>query len=218
MEIKNISSYNKKWIVYEHISPSNKVYIGITCNKDVNKRWRYGYGYKNCKVFQRAIDKYGWNNFKHNIIASNLGERTAKNMEKDLIAFNKAKGTSYNITDGGEGYLGGTHIPSEETRKLWSEQRRGRRLSKEWKEKISKSLKNKEFSIEHQRRAGLALKQKKAIIVNQYNLDGEYITTYESIKDAARSIGNVKADSDIIRNCKGKTKYSHGYIWRYKDN
>ena len=218
MEIENISSCNRKWIVYEHISPSNKVYIGITCNKDVNKRWQYGHGYKNCKVFQRAIDKYGWNNFKHNIIASNLGERTAKNMERDLIAFNKAKGTSYNITEGGEGYLGGTHMPSEETRKLWSEQRRGRKLSKEWKEKISKSLKHKEFSTEHQSRAGLALKQKKAIRVNQYTLDGEYITTYESIKDAARSIGNVKADSDIIRNCKGKTKYSHGYIWRYKDN
>lgn len=151
--------------------------------------------------------------------------RTAKcskelliNMEKDLIAFNKAKGTSYNITDGGEGYLGGTHTPSEETRKLWSKQRKGRKLSKEWKEKISKSLKNKEFSIEHQRRAGLALKQKKAIRVNQYTLDGKYITTYESIKDAARSIGNIRADSDIIRNCKRKTKYSHGYIWRYKDN
>ena len=51
MEIENISSCNRKWIVYEHISPSNKVYIGITCNKDVNKRWQYGHGYKNCKVF-----------------------------------------------------------------------------------------------------------------------------------------------------------------------
>ena len=211
-------------VIYKITNLKNqKVYIGQTNNFDARMR-----NHKSCAFNPKAkeyglhlyyaIRKYGWNNFKHNIIASNLGERTAKNMEKDLIAFNKAKGTSYNITDGGEGYLGNTHVPSEETRKLWSEQRRGRKLSKEWKEKISKSLKNKEFSIEHQRRAGLALKQKKAIRVNQYTLDGKYITTYESIKDAARSIGNVKADSDIIRNCKGKTKYSHGYIWRYKDN
>lgn len=89
MEIENISGCSK-WTVYGHISPSDKVYIGITCNKDVNKRWKYG---------------HGWN-----IIASDPGEREQES--------NKAKGTSYNITDGGEGYLGGTHMPSEETGKL----------------------------------------------------------------------------------------------------
>lgn len=30
-----------KWVVYEHISPSGKVYVGIT-NRDVNLRWRKG--------------------------------------------------------------------------------------------------------------------------------------------------------------------------------
>ena len=29
-----------KWTVYRHISPSGKVYIGITSKENVNKRWR----------------------------------------------------------------------------------------------------------------------------------------------------------------------------------
>ena len=36
--------------------------------------------------FFRAIEKYGWDNFRHIIIASDLTEMEAKEMEKDLIA------------------------------------------------------------------------------------------------------------------------------------
>lgn len=93
------------WIVYEHVSPSGKIYVGIT-NQPVKRRWKNGLGYANSNYFFGAIIKYGWINFKHIIIAAGLGEKTAKNMEKDLIAFNKAKGISYNITDGGDGVTG----------------------------------------------------------------------------------------------------------------
>ena len=93
------------WTVYEHISPSGKIYVGIT-NQPIKKRWKNGLGYVNSRYFFGAIIKYGWVNFKHIVIATGLGEVTAKNMEKDLIAFNKAKGISYNITDGGDGTIG----------------------------------------------------------------------------------------------------------------
>ena len=93
------------WTIYEHISPSGNIYIGIT-SQDIKNRWKYGTGYKGNQIFYKAIKKYGWDNIIHRIIATNLGEMTAKNMEKDLIAFNKAKGISYNITDGGDGALG----------------------------------------------------------------------------------------------------------------
>jgi hypothetical protein len=32
----------KKYTVYKHISPSNKVYIGITTEININKRWKNG--------------------------------------------------------------------------------------------------------------------------------------------------------------------------------
>ena len=83
---------SNNWIIYEHISPSGKIYVGIT-SKSVVQRWGTkgsGYLYKQTngnyvhKYFASAILKYGWESFQHNIIASNLGEKTAKNMEKDL--------------------------------------------------------------------------------------------------------------------------------------
>lgn len=96
---------NRTWIVYEHISPSGKIYVGITSQR-VKVRWQNGRGYIHCKVFYRSILKYGWENFQHNIIASNLGEQTAKNIEKDLIKFYKDGNISYNITDGGDATVG----------------------------------------------------------------------------------------------------------------
>lgn len=93
------------WIIYEHISPSGKVYVGIT-SQNIERRWKNGMGYASSPYFFGAIVKYGWINITHNIIASNLGEMTAKNMEKDLIKFYKEQGKSYNITDGGDGVSG----------------------------------------------------------------------------------------------------------------
>lgn len=101
------------WTVYEHWSPSGKVYVGIT-SQSIKVRWQNGNGYIKCKTFYRAIRKYGWENMKHVIVSSNLGEKTAKNMEKDLIGFYKNRGISYNITEGGEGALG--RVPTQEQR------------------------------------------------------------------------------------------------------
>ena len=61
-------------IIYRYTSPSNKVYIGITYN--IKRRWYDGNGYlhkkKNGKynqpLFARAILKYGWDNFTHEIL------------------------------------------------------------------------------------------------------------------------------------------------------
>ena len=55
----------KTYTLYEHISPSGKIYVGITCRKP-EYRWNYGKGYTTDQMyFKRAIDKYGWDNFQH---------------------------------------------------------------------------------------------------------------------------------------------------------
>jgi hypothetical protein len=59
------------YIVYKHTSPNNKVYIGIT-KKKPNDRWASGFGYEHQIYFFRAIVKYGWDNFKHEILYTNL--------------------------------------------------------------------------------------------------------------------------------------------------
>lgn len=57
--------------IYKHTSPSGKSYIGIT--KQGKKRFgKDGNGYKKQRKFYNAIQKYGWDNFKHEIIEDNL--------------------------------------------------------------------------------------------------------------------------------------------------
>lgn len=51
--------------------------------------------------------------------------------------------------------------------------------------------------------------------INQYDMDMKFIKTWESIKSIVKEFGYSRAS--ISNNCTGKTKYSHGYIWRYSD-
>ena len=128
----------ERWCVYKHISPSSKVYIGITCQK-LNERWRNGKGYMKNKYFARAIDKYGWDNFSHIVVAKGLSEDEAKWLEIQLISAhdstNPDKG--YNITKGGEGTNGFHH--TEESKKKIGNFHRGKPLSEEHRKKISEN-------------------------------------------------------------------------------
>lgn len=122
-----------KYIVYKHTSPSGKVYIGITKNSP-DYRWKHGDGYKTQKIFARAIKKYGWNNFLHEILFENLSHDEACKKEIELINFYKLQKLSYNQTDGGDGCLGfhnkGYHH-SEKIKKQISESKKGKHFSKE---------------------------------------------------------------------------------------
>ena len=76
------------WTVYAHISPNGKMYVGITSDNP-EPSWNHGNGYKSNKHFTNAIQKYGWDNFQHEIIASGLTANEAGHMEQLLI--NKLK-------------------------------------------------------------------------------------------------------------------------------
>lgn len=108
---QNTTYSNKKWTVYIHIVPSeisgydwDKYYVGIT---GVSPRVRWGSNGANYReqFFGRAISKYGWQNIKHEIVASNLNESEAKNLEKLLIKKLKSNIVQYgyNMTSGGDG-------------------------------------------------------------------------------------------------------------------
>lgn len=57
---------NGTYTVYMHTCPNDKVYIGITKRKP-SVRWNNGKGYQHNEYFSRAIEKYGWESFKHDI-------------------------------------------------------------------------------------------------------------------------------------------------------
>lgn len=72
------------YCVYKHTSPSGKVYIGVTRQKP-EKRWQNGLGYRTQVRFYRAIEKYGWDNFTHEILFTGLDYDTANQKERELI-------------------------------------------------------------------------------------------------------------------------------------
>ena len=179
------------YIVYRHTSPSSKVYIGITCQKS-ERRWRDGKGYKKCIVFYKAIQKYGWTNFKHEILYSGLNEISAKLIEEDLIYYYKSLNISYNIYDGGE-----TKKLSEETKKKISERTREAMKDPEIRKRMSDNRKGKLIKS-----------------VSQYSLDGKLIKTYKSIKES--SIENKIPSQNISECCRGLRKTAGGFIWKYE--
>lgn len=137
--------YNRKFCVYKHTSPHGKVYIGITC-EPVSKRWgKNGSGYRGHKHFESAINKYGWDNFKHEVLYENLSIDEASAKEIELIAYYNASDPcfGYNKTLGGE-----ISIPSEETRKKLSESTTRLWKTPEYRNKVCKALMGHEFSEE----------------------------------------------------------------------
>lgn len=135
-----MSNKANKWCVYVHTNKINgKKYVGIT-SRNPEDRWDYGCGYRGQVYFYRAIQKYGWDNFKHEVLLTNETKEYACAAEKCLIkayASNNPK-YGYNLSSGGEG--GATGIPwSEERRKALSDKLKGRTFSDEWRAKISES-------------------------------------------------------------------------------
>ena len=195
------------YTVYKHISPSGKVYIGITKRKP-EYRWNKGKGYREDQLlFYRAIKKYGWDNFTHEILYTGLSEKDAKNIEISLIRQYKSLGMSYNITDGGDGGRG-LH-------------NKRKKLSKETKLKMSKSRKgllagNKnpmygrhetnpaygKFGKEHP-----ASKK-----VYQYDLLGNFIKEWDCLSEVQRHL-NILV-THITACCNGRQKTAGGYIWK----
>lgn len=95
----------KEYKLYMHINKINgHFYIGIT-SLDINQRFgKDGSNYKKCTYFWNAIQKYGWDNFEHLIIADNLTKEQACQYEVDLIEHMKLErpNSCYNILAGGD--------------------------------------------------------------------------------------------------------------------
>ncbi len=92
----------RTYSIYRHISPSGKSYIGIT-KQNVDRRFQNGNGYNTQPAFWRAIKKYGWENFKHEIVEENLTEKEASEREDYFIkeVFHSFAPNGYNVAEGG---------------------------------------------------------------------------------------------------------------------
>lgn len=214
------------YTVYKHISPSGKVYIGITSKNPV-KRWRGGSGYSTNPYFSKAIKKYGWENFRHEIICTEMTKEEAEAKEIELIAFFRSAehDKGYNIQNGGSSngkhseetkakigrankgrnqFMYGKHHSEEAKRKI-AEHRIGTHLTEETKRKISIAHKGKKHSLEATEKRAKACQKK--VICKELN------KTFDSVKEAGEFAGVVPPS--ISACLKGKVKTSGGYHWEY---
>lgn len=224
------------YIVYKLTSPSEKVYIGITC-QPIKKRWMNGHGYKKCPAIYKAINKYGWENFQKEILYEGLSEEHAKYLETYLINAYKSKDKryGYNLTQGGDGTSGRTQ--SEETRKKISEKNKGKKISEEQKERLRQINLGKHHSEETKRKMSNTHKG------NKYNLGRklseehkhkigekgkgsknprsrrviclETLKVYDTMIQARTETGATKISDCCNHNPKHKS--SNGLHWEYYD-
>ena len=100
---------NNKWCIYKHTNKVNgKVYIGQTCRKPEDRWGKDGSNYDTCFPFGKAIKKYGWNNFDHEIIEEGIDTvNLANEREAWWISFYHSYikdpiNNGYNATKGGD--------------------------------------------------------------------------------------------------------------------
>lgn len=193
------------YYLYKHICPKGKIYIGIT-KQEPHLRWKNGHGYSDNQYFTRAIKKYGWDNFKHEIIYSKLTKEEAENKEKNLISFYKSniREFGYNIQKGGS--VNEKH--SEETKRKISQSLMGIKNPR-----YGKNFKGYSLSEEIKRK--LSISHKGQIPVNkcavlQFDKNKNLINKFETMLEA--SIKTKTNISNISRCCNKKTKTANGYI------
>lgn len=118
---------------------NGKIYIGQTSKSLEERCGCNGRNYSHSSYFYSAICKYGWENFSHEILESNLIPEEAADREKYYIKFYNSNNSNYgyNLTSGGEKQK----IYSDSSKKKMSLAKKGKPLSEEHKKNISKATK-----------------------------------------------------------------------------
>lgn len=194
-----------------------KSYIGQT-SRSIEKRFE-----EHCntpgKTMYEIIKKYGKENFTIEILDDSATSYEELDLleKKYIVEFNTIHPNGYNSKNGGGArhyqteetksrmsiskkgkykgsdnpFYGKTH--SDEQKQKWSNERKGRVLSDEWKKKMSENHTGKRKVI---------------------NLDT--LEVFNSCKEAAEKCG-LKTGSQITNVCRGRKKKAGGYRWMYYD-
>ena len=230
----------RHWIIYMYTFPNNKRYIGKTCysmrRRQRDDLWT---GYRKCTLLWNAIQKYGVQNIKQDILfEGDFSDEEASRLEKICILLFKCNASrfsnpsyGYNLTDGGDG-VSGTKRQDEahmEQVKKMIDGRRGCELTEEHKNRLRVAhtgLKMGPMSEETKRKIGVANSRenmseetrvrrsnsKKKKIIATHKVTHESII-FDSASDAAYYF-NVQPSS-ISRWCNKTRNSTTDYIFDY---
>ena len=168
---------------------NGKQYVGIT-KQEASKRWKHGKGYKKPTRIGSAIAKYGWNNFKKEVLFDNLTKEEAGNLEKEYILKLDTIKSGYNVQEGGFNSNNGE-------------------ISFKTRKKLSESHKGKHNSPKTEFKKGQRSKAHLKIIVPVYCVELDKI--FDSIISAERNLNISHHIWDCI---KGRRTKCGGYHWK----
>lgn len=139
-----------KYIIYAHVSPTGKIYIGRTSKTLEMRSGKCGQKYKNNKDFYSDIKQYGWDNFTHEILE--VCDTEEESMELEIKYIQK-----YDSCDPQKGYnksIGG--YPCNKGLTEEEKKRRQRLASKRWiennKERFLATNRKRESSPEYKKK------------------------------------------------------------------
>jgi len=192
-------------------------------------RWSNGRGYSHNEHLTNAIKKYGWENFKHYVLAENIPERDLDEVERHYIRKFDAQNPKFGYNEDSGGCKNKRH--SERTKKKISETEKGKKVSDKTRKLLSKSHIGKSVnagvpkSQEHKEKLSESLKGKyiaedcaRSMPIEMVDIKtNEVLMEFSNAKEAAKYINHIKAYSHIRECCRGQRKYCCGYFWRDKE-
>lgn len=231
-----------KYIVYKTINKINgKIYVGVhRTNPDIFD------GYIGCGVtkkdkkkkvlkgFPAAVRKYGYKNFKREILFiypdTEEGKLLAYQKESEIVNIEFVKSSNtYNLVIGGEINIA-TNLEKEIAQytisgkfiRTWNsitEAEQSLNISN-----ISQNLiGNSKYSGNYQWKyytgdnSDIDKVQTKEKTIYQFDLKGNLIKVWKSAADAAKQFSNFNsAKSAISNNCNNKVNKAYGYYWSFK--
>lgn len=205
--------------IYKIINKVNdKIYVGKT-EFSIEKRFKEhctdAFKARNEKrPLYAAMQKYGVENFEISLI-----EETSEPEERERywIEYFGSFKWGYNATKGGDGR---SYIDYDMVVAFYKELQNITEVSKRMKistDSVRNILKVKQIAILPSSEVN---QNKMGKIVKQYDLQGNFLNSFPSAKNAAESLGKITstskgASSHITEVCRGKRKTAYGYIWKY---
>lgn len=202
---------------------NNKAYIGKAVSSvEVRKQQHYRDALNGCDfIFHRAIRKYGFENFKWEILYNNVPKEQLGFAEICAIYTHDSLYNGYNMTFGGEGCLG--RITKEETKQKISIANRGenspmfgKHLSEEMKKKLSESHMGKTFSLESRQKMSMSrIGEKNPMFGKSRSAEARKTTSEKNKNKIPWNVGLTKeSDRRLAKMYAGRKKGPENKKWR----
>jgi hypothetical protein len=169
-------------------------------------------------LFHKAVNKYGYTSFRRYILSFYDTYEEALEEEKYIVNEEWVKNKlNYNTALGGRGNT--TKWMDDERKAKWKENIRTKVL--EWmgnggleilKEKSKTQKKSRKFGADNPQYGKPSHLRRKVI---KYDLNNNYIETYDSLHEAAYSVNTTPGN--IVSCCKGIYRICKNHIFRYED-